>query len=125
VIAGLLGALTVALGAFGAHALKSITTDAQILHGYETAVEYQFYHTIALLVTGMLSGRFSSTWITWAGRLFITGIILFSGSLYILSFLKIEGSSFTRFIGPITPLGGLAFILGWLCLVTAVIKTPK
>ena len=111
----LLGSLSVALGAFGAHALKRhIPYDA--LNIFETAVRYQFYHVFALLGTGILYHNFSNKFIKWAGILFILGIVIFSGSLYLLTIIK--GTALTGYdwVGAITPLGGLCFILGWIFL---------
>jgi uncharacterized membrane protein YgdD (TMEM256/DUF423 family) len=122
VYAAIFGGLAVALGAFGAHSLERLTTDAKVLHGFHTGVEYQMYHALALLATGILAANYRSNWIKWASRCFITGIILFSGSLYIITFLKIQGSTGVRFAGPITPLGGMFFIFGWLCLLVAVLR---
>ncbi len=116
------GGLAVALGAFGAHGLQKITTDEKILHGFHTAVEYQMYHALALLLIGISYERFSKQWIKWAAHCFIIGVILFSGSLYLLTFLKINGSTMIRFAGPVTPLGGVFFIIGWLCLLTAILR---
>ena len=87
ITAALLGALSVILGAFGAHALKSkIPADA--LEIFETSVRYQFYHVFALLAVGILAQYFPGNFITWSGRLFIAGIILFCGSLYLLTYFK-------------------------------------
>jgi uncharacterized membrane protein YgdD (TMEM256/DUF423 family) len=119
IAAAVFGGLAVALGAFGAHALEKITTDPVILHGYQTAVQYQFYHALALLGAGLLPDRFPLRWIKWAGRCFISGILLFSGSLYLLTFLKIHESEAIRFAGPVTPVGGLLFMAGWLFLLVA------
>jgi len=116
------GALAVALGAFGAHALEKITADPKILHGYQTAVQYQFYHALALLVVGILAEKFPGRWIKWAAACFISGIILFSGSLYLLTFLKIQENAAIRFVGPVTSLGGMFFIAGWLFLLIAVLR---
>ncbi len=115
-------ALAVALGAFGAHGLQKITADEKIIRGYQTAVQYQLWHALALLFTGMLYERLDARLMKWAARCFITGIILFSGSLYLLTFLKIRESSLTRIAGPVTPLGGLLFIAGWLLLLAALLK---
>ena len=118
----LLAGLAVILGAFGAHGLESITTDEKILHGYHTATQYQFYHALALLVTGLLLERMPDRRISIAGYCFITGCVLFCGSLYLLTFLMIQGSSAVRIIGPITPLGGLFFIVGWFMLLLAILR---
>jgi uncharacterized membrane protein YgdD (TMEM256/DUF423 family) len=122
VVAAVLGGLAVALGAFGAHGLENITNDEKILHGFQTGVQYQMYHALALMATGILSAHFANQWMRWAANCFLTGIILFSGSLYLLTFLKIQGSTAIRFVGPITPLGGLFFIAGWLFLLVAVLR---
>lgn len=122
-IAGVLfAALAVALGAFGAHGLQKISSDEKILRGYQTAVQYQFWHALALLFTGILLERSDARLRKWAARCFIGGIVLFSGSLYLLTFLKIQGSSLTKIAGPVTPLGGLLFIAGWLLLLAAILK---
>jgi uncharacterized membrane protein YgdD (TMEM256/DUF423 family) len=113
--AALLGALAVALGAFGAHGLKQYVA-ADAISTFETGVRYQIYHVFALLATAILAERFSSRWIRYAGNCFITGIILFSGSLYILTLLNATGTVGLRGIGAITPFGGVFLILGWLFL---------
>ena len=110
------GGLGVALGAFGAHGLQKITQDEAILHGYQTAVQYQIYHALALLAVALIHDRLPHRFIRWAGSCFITGIILFSGSLYLLTFLKIQESGIIKVIGPVTPLGGIFFVAGWLLL---------
>lgn len=115
-IAAVLGALSVGLGAFGAHGLKSILSSEQLVT-YETAVRYQFYHTFALLAVGILFQQYGNKTLLWAGRLFIIGITVFSGSLYLLCLL-----SQYRWLGAITPIGGICFIVGWLCLAIAVLK---
>jgi len=123
IIAGaIFGGLAVILGAFGAHGLESLTADEKILHGFQTGVQYQLYHALALLLTGILYEKLPGKWMQWTGNFFITGIILFSGSLYLLTFLKIQESSAVKFAGPITPLGGVFFIAGWVCLLVAALK---
>jgi uncharacterized membrane protein YgdD (TMEM256/DUF423 family) len=116
------GGLGVALGAFGAHGLQNMTSDEKLIHGFQTAVQYQVYHALALLATGILFERFQDKLVKWAGNCFITGIVLFSGSLYLLTLLKIQGSSMTKIAGPITPIGGVFFILGWLFLFIGILK---
>lgn len=115
-IAALLGALSVGLGAFGAHGLKKIL-DANQLATFETAVRYQFYHTLALLAVGILFQQYANNRMLWAGRLFLIGILVFSGSLYLLCLLP----QFS-WLGAITPIGGASFIVGWLCLLAGVMK---
>lgn len=122
ITAALLGTLSVILGAFGAHALKAKTT-ADTLQIYETAVRYQFYHVFALLAVGMLAQTFPGSMITWSGRLFIIGTILFSGSLYMLTYFKIAGNESMNWLGAITPFGGLCFIVGWILLAIAIIRS--
>lgn len=118
-IAAFLGALTVALGAFGAHALKAVLSPAA-LTTYETAVRYQMYHVVALLITGILMNKAASPkqqkLLTRAGLFFIDGIVLFSGSLYFIvakPFLGIEG---LPWVGVITPMGGLLWMVAWVLL---------
>lgn len=119
--AALLGALSVAMGAFAAHALKDLVSEYAI-GIFETAVRYQFYHVFALLSVGILYERFGGTMLKWSGRLFIIGIILFSGSLYALAVVKGAVLPGFKWLGPITPLGGLCFILGWVFLFIALLK---
>jgi uncharacterized membrane protein YgdD (TMEM256/DUF423 family) len=118
--AAVLGALSVALGAFAAHGLKQILS-AELLQTFETAVRYQFYHVFALLAAGILYKDFSHKFMKWAGNLFIAGIILFSGSLYLLCYVKHAGLSL-NWIGAVTPFGGVCFIAGWLLLFAALGK---
>ncbi len=121
--AALLGALSVSLGAFAAHKLRMILP-ADAVAVFETGVRYQFYHSIALLVVGVASEKFPAKWIRRAGNCFIIGIILFSGSLYGLTVLRItELTAFNNYVGIITPFGGLFFIAGWLLLFVAASKS--
>jgi uncharacterized membrane protein YgdD (TMEM256/DUF423 family) len=122
--AALLGALSVALGAFAAHTLKNTISD-YALGIFETAVKYQFYHVFALLIAGILFKEYAGKWLYWAGRLFIAGIILFSGSLYALTVVKAAVLPGYNWIGAITPFGGLCFILGWIFLFLAIAARPK
>jgi uncharacterized membrane protein YgdD (TMEM256/DUF423 family) len=101
--------IAVAAGAFGAHALRD-RLSADMLAVWQTGASYQMYHALALLAVGLILGRFSvdgSPWLTAAGWLFLAGTILFSGSLYTLALTN------TLWLGAITPLGGVAFLLGW------------
>ena len=91
---------------------------------FETAVRYQFYHVFALLAAGILYKEFPGRQLQWAGNLFITGILVFSGSLYLLCYVKYAGLPLT-WLGAITPLGGVAFIAGWLMLFTGLIKKDQ
>jgi len=109
IIAALLGALAVAAGAFGAHALRDRMEPAS-LNTFETAVRYQLVHTIALIVAAQRGAQHPSRAASLAGGLFLAGILLFSGSLYALAFGAPHAT------GVITPVGGLAFIAGWVAL---------
>lgn len=116
-IAGLLGALSVGLGAFGAHGLQSVLS-ARSLEVFKTAVHYQFVHAVALLAVGVWLNQLQEQsslghWAQAAGVAWLAGVLLFSGSLYWLSF------GGPRWLGPVTPLGGLSFIVGWVCLAVA------
>lgn len=117
IIAGFFGILAVALGAFGAHALKAKLTALDLLGTYQTAVQYHFYHTLALLLVGFISlNDTHSKFLLRSAWLFAVGIVLFSGSLYALCFTGLT------IFGPVTPVGGFAFILGWLFLTIYGIK---
>jgi len=116
-IASISGALAVGLGAFGAHALKSKLEASNLLSTYQTAVQYHFYHTLLLLVLGLVMYKIDSPWLSYSSYLTISGLLLFSGSLYALSLTNV------RWLGAITPIGGLCFILGWLFLLLAVLKS--
>jgi uncharacterized membrane protein YgdD (TMEM256/DUF423 family) len=111
--------LSVAIGAFGAHMLKEkIGTDAIAV--YETGVQYHMIHAIGLLIIGLTAGHLGpSTKLKWAARLLFIGIIIFSGSLYVLSISGI------KILGAITPIGGVAFIVGWLLLAIDVWQRGK
>jgi uncharacterized membrane protein YgdD (TMEM256/DUF423 family) len=114
----------VIVGAMGAHALKPILTpDMQA--SYETAVKYQFYHSFALAFAGILNITFPSPWIKRATWAFITGIILFSGSIYLLVYMKTTGSIGIGGLGILTPIGGVFFILGWICLLLGINSRKK
>ncbi|WP_435134057.1 DUF423 domain-containing protein [Formosa sp. A9] len=113
--AALLGMLAVIFGAFGAHALKKIATPEQI-KSFETGVKYQMYHAIVLLILGLNSSFISAT-IYWC---FVTGILLFSFSIYGLVLSDAKGKKL-KFLGPITPIGGLFLIVGWLLLLIKVL----
>ena len=110
-LASIAGALAVILGAFGAHTLKG-KIEPELLTAFETGVRYHMYHAVALLAVAQarLSGALMQAAAAW---LFLAGIALFSGSLYVLSLTGV------RWLGAITPVGGLAFIFGWLCLALA------
>lgn len=120
IISGISGALCVAIGAMGAHALRD-KIPAENLLTLETAVKYQFYHTLALLAVAVLSEKIESKFLHYASTLFISGIILFSFSLYFLALrpvMAIENDEM-KWVGAITPFGGLSFIMAWLMLTFA------
>jgi uncharacterized membrane protein YgdD (TMEM256/DUF423 family) len=119
--AALLGCLAVILGAFGAHALKAMVSE-QVLNAYETGVRYQFYHVFALALTGMLINIRPHPLLDIAGRLFVTGIILFSGSLYLITWFHATGIEGFKWVGAITPLGGIVFIAAWIFLALGIRK---
>jgi uncharacterized membrane protein YgdD (TMEM256/DUF423 family) len=121
VTASLFGAIAVALGAFGAHGLKKIV-DADTVTTFQTGVQYQMYHALALLAVAILFERFPNKWIKWAGSCFIIGIILFSGSLYLLTALKAADQVGMKGVGIITPFGGVFFIAGWVFLFLGIMK---
>ncbi len=116
-LASLFGGLAVALGAFGSHGLSG-RLSADLLNTYEIAVRYQFYHALALIGVVVALGRWPQAGLaTWAGWLFVAGILIFSGSLYLLVF------SGVRWLGAITPIGGVAMIAGWVCLALLALRS--
>ena len=120
ITAALLGMVAVIAGAFGAHGLKAVITPQQ-LDVWHTAVEYNFYHVFALLFLSAFA-KSKSGWVSASYYLFTFGIVFFSGSLYLLAcrdLLHIE----SKVIGPVTPLGGLLFIGGWISLAVAAVKS--
>jgi uncharacterized membrane protein YgdD (TMEM256/DUF423 family) len=120
VTASLLGMLAVVTGAFGAHGLKA-RLDAAQLEVWHTAVQYHFYHVFALLFLSTFT-RFKNNLVFTCYWLFTFGIILFSGSLYLLACRDLLGWSWLHILGPITPIGGLLFIAGWFTLAIAGIR---
>lgn len=114
-IISITGAVVVAIGAFGAHGLKPLLTEDQ-LTTYHTGVSYHFYHLMAMCFTFLWVQHSDSIWAKRAFWAFLIGIIMFSGSLYLLSIREVIGLSSYRWLGPITPIGGLSFILAWIFL---------
>jgi uncharacterized membrane protein YgdD (TMEM256/DUF423 family) len=113
--ASFLAALAVILGAFGAHKLKELVSETAVVT-FDTGVKYQMYHALALALTAFVYSQFPNKLVKIAGWFFIIGIVLFSCSLYILTVkaaLVLPGLSWA---GPITPIGGLFFVAGWICL---------
>lgn len=131
VTGALLAALAVVLGAFGAHGLKDAFPDAttaeQSLRIFETGARYHMYHALGLLVCGLLiKSQGERRLLKSCGWLFLIGIFLFSGSLYLLSTIEITGlQSWKSFIGPLTPIGGLCFIAGWICLAAGAFRNKN
>jgi uncharacterized membrane protein YgdD (TMEM256/DUF423 family) len=116
-LGALSGFFAVAAGAFGAHALRARLTP-DLLAVFETGARYQMYHALALVVTGVLAERWQVPQPVWAGWLFVAGTVLFSGSLYALAL------SGERWLGAITPFGGIAFLAGWGFLAWAALSHP-
>lgn len=116
-----LAGLGVILGAFGAHGLKSLV-GPETVNTYQTGVQYQMYHAFALLLVGILYERMPNNLLNWAGILFLAGIVLFSGSLYLLASLKAMNKVGVSGIGIITPIGGVLFVVAWILLVIAIIR---
>lgn len=113
-LAALSGALAVIIGAFGAHALKARVA-VDLLAVYETGVQYHFYHTFALGIAGLLLIQFPQVvQFIWSGWAFVVGIVVFSGSLYLMALTDM------RWLGAITPVGGFSFILAWVLLAVGV-----
>ncbi|PZP47050.1 MAG: DUF423 domain-containing protein [Pseudopedobacter saltans] len=110
-----LGAITVALGAYSAHGLKSKVA-APFVEIFQTGVQYQFYHVIVLLIACYLYGKYDNGKLYAAIVLFFVGILLFSGSLYALTFVAAYNIKSFDWLGPVTPVGGLAFMAGWVML---------
>ena len=106
------GAVAVALGALGAHFLKEHLSE-RMMNAFETGVRYQVYHSLALIGLALVHEKMEERSLRRAGRLFMAGIILFSGSLYAMAFAQLGGLQWD-WVGAITPLGGICFILGWL-----------
>ncbi|HEY5691263.1 MAG TPA: DUF423 domain-containing protein [Cyclobacteriaceae bacterium] len=113
---GVFGGLAIAIGAFGAHALKDTLIANDRLDTFELATRYQFYHALALLILGTLADRIDQVRLNWSSRFFLCGIVVFSGSLYVLS---LSGNTLW---GTITPIGGVFLLIGWLLFVLACLK---
>ncbi len=125
IAATIFGGLAVAFGAFGAHALKA-KISAEHLQIFETGVRYQFYHTLALILLAIAFDKISAGPAQIAGYSFIVGIILFSGSIYLLATRELLGiDSWKSILGPLTPLGGLCLLSGWVFFLIGTIKGFK
>lgn len=114
-VGAIFGALAVGIGAFGAHGLADILELQNRITTFETGVKYHFYHALALVMIGIIGHQpYPRKWLLWSSYGFTAGILIFSGSLYVLSLTGIT------WLGAITPIGGVAFILGWIFLAIAV-----
>lgn len=111
-----LGLLGVAIGAFGAHALKAMLDAAGRADTFETGVRYMFYHAIALVLVGILSKEFPGNTINWSGNAFLLGTLIFSGSLFLICFTGIN------VFGAVAPIGGTLLVIGWGLLFWSVLK---
>ncbi len=116
----LITGLGVVLGAFGAHKLKEIAPES--VPTFQTGVQYQMYHGLALILVAIVSEKLPAKYLSLAGWAFLLGILLFSGSLYALSILKATGKVGLGGLGIITPVGGLFFILGWIAFFLAALR---
>ena len=116
--------IAVAAGAFGAHGLRERLTP-EALAQWHTAVEYQFYHGLGILLLAALSDRLGKGAVRWSCRLFLVGIVLFSGSIFLLSTRDLTGfHAIGSFVGPITPIGGLLLMGGWATMLISAVRGP-
>jgi uncharacterized membrane protein YgdD (TMEM256/DUF423 family) len=122
VTASFLAALTIGIGAFGAHGLKQLVS-VEAITTFETGVRYQMYHCIALLVLGLATVIPKKT-LLWTFRLFLLGMLLFSGSIYLLALKEVLPFA-VNWLGPVTPIGGLFFILGWIRLAIGLLTLKR
>jgi len=119
VLGALLGGFAVALGAFGAHRLQRMTGDEVIHRSFQTAVQYQMYHALALLAVGVLLLHQTTRFLRSAAICFVAGVLLFSGSLYAITILKMNGCDIPTALALLTPAGGIFFIAGWVSLLVS------
>jgi uncharacterized membrane protein YgdD (TMEM256/DUF423 family) len=124
ITAFILCGLAVALGAFGAHGLKRLVSPLQI-ETFKTGVLYHFYHALAIALAAIVSQFNDNQYIRRAMRLFFAGIVFFSGSLYGLTFVEVAGTDGMRWLGIVTPIGGVLFIYGWFLMAMSIIKSEK
>lgn len=116
--AAMSGFFSVALGAFAAHGLKNIAT-AQLIHFFNLGIQYQFYHTFAIIVVVFAMPWIRSKLLVFSAYFFIAGILLFSGSLYVYALIGI------KWLGMITPIGGVCFLIGWLLLAVSIFNQDE
>ena len=124
IISGILGCTAVIFGAMGAHALKKLITAEQLI-SFETAVKYQIYHALAILILGIIYKNSPSKYLKYSINLFLAGVIIFSGSIYFLSLKDLLGFKFINYLGPITPLGGILLISGWIFIIIEGLKMKE
>lgn len=122
--AGTLGVIGVLFGAFGAHALKEVLNSEQLL-SFHTGVRYQMIHAVVLMVLFLLITKYNIKQFNIAVKFIFWGVILFSGSIYILTLKNIIGIELLKFVGPITPIGGLLIITGWFFMVLGGLKIKE
>ncbi|MDF1672139.1 MAG: DUF423 domain-containing protein [Vicingaceae bacterium] len=122
--AAILGVIAVVGGAFGAHALKEVLS-AEHLASFNTGVRYQLIHSVVLLVLFLLKDRFDLKQFKIAASLIFWGVVLFSGSIYLLTLKNIIGAEWLKFAGPITPIGGTLIITGWVFIILGGMKIKK
>jgi len=120
-VGALTGCLAVILGAFGAHGLRD-KLDPDLLASFETGIRYQFYHALALLLIGLLMNHVGAATLRAASTCIMIGTLLFSGSIYLLSTRALLPFGDMRFLGPVTPLGGVLLIAGWILMAVAFIR---
>ena len=120
-VAAVIGALSVALGAFAAHKLRQVLPPDAVAT-FETGVRYQFYHCFALLAVAIVYEKFPGRLMKWTGYCFQVGILLFSGSLYLMTALRATETVGVEKLGLLTPLGGLFFIVGWMLMLIAFVR---
>jgi uncharacterized membrane protein YgdD (TMEM256/DUF423 family) len=121
ILGTVLGGLAVALGAFGAHGLKKLVPPETVAT-YQTGVQYQMYHALALILVGILTERTANSFLNYSGLLFLGGVVFFSGSLYLIVSMQAMNKAIPTYIGIITPVGGLLFIIGWILLLLGIIR---
>lgn len=121
IIGAILAGLAVVLGAFGAHGLQKVVSPERVAI-YQTGVQYQMYHALALLAVGLLSERIANSFVSYAAVFFIAGVIFFSGSLYLIVSLYAMNKTVPKAVGILTPIGGIFFIAGWILLLISLLK---
>ncbi|MBW6482934.1 MAG: DUF423 domain-containing protein [Vicingaceae bacterium] len=119
-----LGGLAVILGAFGAHALKEVLTPEQLI-SFETGVRYQMYHALVLILLFVITLKVNHTFFNRAAQFIFLGVILFSGSIYLLTLKNMLDIEFLKYVAPITPIGGGLLIVGWLFILLGSLKIKK